>query len=377
MRFKIARDKLLAPLQTVSSVVERRATLPILSNVLLRFGNDRLTLTGTDMEIEMSAWTDLPGLEGFSTTLPAKKFVDICRSLPDGAEVELNFEDGRANIRSGRSRFALSTLPPVNFPSTDNGGFDGLADGEGDEQWHSYQLQQSQLKRLFDRVAFSMAHQDVRYFLNGLLLELDGDQLRSIATDGHRLALCRLPASQPLGDKRQALIPRKAITELGRLLSDSENPCRLAISDNHIRVDLDGLRFISKLIDGRFPDYERAIPRSNDQFFLAQRDSLRQALQRTAVLASESQFGVRLNLEENHLRMQMHNADQDEALEELEVEYCGNPIEIGFNISYLLDVVNAIKNDRLSVAIANSNSSALIQAEGDDSAIYVVMPMRL
>lgn len=380
MRFKISRDKLLAPLQIVSSVVERRATLPILSNILLRVGNDRLQLTGTDMEIEMSAWTDLPGLDSFDTTLPAKKFVDICRSLPDNAELELIFEDERATIRSGRSRFTLSTLPAINFPSTDSGDpLGGTADTSTTEteEWHSYTLPQTQLKQLIDKVAFSMAHQDVRYFLNGLLLELDGDTLSSVATDGHRLALCRLDSTQALGDKRQALIPRKGVSELNRLLSDAEEPCNLAISENHIRVELDGLRFISKLIDGRFPDYERAIPRSNDQYFLANRDALRQALQRTAVLVNDSHRGVRITLEENLLRMQIHNPDQDEAQEELEVEYNGEPIEIGFNITYLLDVVNAIRHEQLSVAIANSNSSALIQAVGDDSATYVVMPMRL
>lgn len=366
MKFTITRDALLKPLQVIGGVVEKRQTLPILSNVLLSLDADRLTLTGTDLEVELTASTSLANAEGGEITLPARKFIDICKSLPDDAELSVTIDENRALIRSGKSRFMLSTLPAHDFPSTEK--ITGARE---------YTVAQSVLKHLIDQTQFCMANQDVRYYLNGLLLELRPNALRTVATDGHRLAICDMESELVPGDINQIIIPRKGVVELSRLLSDSDTPCSIQLNSNHIRIDLGDIVFLSKLIDGRFPDYERVIPRGGDKVVVADREVLRQGLLRASILSNEKYRGIRMNFSNNLLRATVNNPDQEEAEEELDVAYQGDELEIGFNVSYLVDALNAIKQNEVQLTLIDANSSCLISGIGDQSSRYVVMPMRL
>lgn len=366
MKFKITREALLKPLQVVSGVVEKRQTLPILSNVLVSIDSDRLTMTGTDLEVELTASTGLVDSEGGEITLPARKFMDICKSLPDESELSITIDQDRALIRSGKSRFNLTTLPSHDFPSTEK--VTGARE---------YTIKQSVLKHLIDQTQFCMANQDVRYYLNGLLLELRPNSLRAVATDGHRLALCDMESEIIPGDINQIIVPRKGVMELSRLLSDSDDTCSIQLNSNHIRIDLGDIVFLSKLIDGRFPDYERVIPRGGDKIVVANREVLRQGLQRASILSNEKYRGIRLNFSNNLLRATVNNPDQEEAEEEIDINYQGDELEIGFNVSYLVDALNAVNEDDVEMTLIDANSSCLISGVGDDSARYVVMPMRL
>lgn len=366
MKFTIARDALLKPLQVIGGVVEKRQTLPILSNVLLTLDTDRLTLTGTDLEVELTASTTLSGAEGGEITLPARKFIDICKSLPEDAELSISIDEHRALIRSGKSRFTLSTLPAHDFPSTEK--ISGARE---------YTIPQSTLKHLIDQTQFCMANQDVRYYLNGLLLELRPNALRTVATDGHRLALCDMESEIVPGDINQIIIPRKGVVELSRLLSDSDTPCTIQLNANHIRIDLGEIVFLSKLIDGRFPDYDRVIPRGGDKLVVANREILRQGLLRASILSNEKYRGIRMNFNNSLLRATVNNPEQEEAEEEIDINYQGDELEIGFNVSYLVDALNAIKQDEVQLTLIDANSSCLISGIGDQTSRYVVMPMRL
>jgi DNA polymerase-3 subunit beta len=366
MKFKITREALLRPLQVVSGVVEKRQTLPILSNVLVNIEADRLTLTGTDLEVELTASTQLEGAEGGEITLPARKFMDICKSLPEDAELSITIDEQRALIRSGKSRFNLATLSANDFPATDK--VTGARE---------YTVTQSTLKHLIEQTQFCMANQDVRYYLNGLLLELRPNALRAVATDGHRLALCDMASELVPGDISQIIIPRKGVVELSRLLSDSDAPCTIQLNSNHIRIDLGEIVFLSKLIDGRFPDYDRVIPKGGDKIVVAQRETLRQGLLRASILSNEKYRGIRMNFSDGLLRATVNNPDQEEAEEEIDINYSGDELEIGFNVSYLVDALNAIKQDEVQLTLIDPNSSCLISGIGDDSSRYVVMPMRL
>lgn len=366
MKFKITREALLKPLQVVSGVVERRQTLPILSNVLVNIASDRLTLTGTDLEVELMASTALDGAEGGEITLPARKFMDICKSLPENAELTITIDDQRALIRSGKSRFNLATLSSHDFPATEK--VTGARE---------YNVAQSVLKHLIDQTQFCMANQDVRYYLNGLLLELRSNALRAVATDGHRLALCDMDSEIIPGDISQIIIPRKGVVELSRLLSDSDAPCTIQLNSNHIRIDLGDIVFLSKLIDGRFPDYDRVIPKGGDKIVVANREVLRQGLLRASILSNEKYRGIRMNFSNGLLRATVNNPDQEEAEEEIDINYQGDELEIGFNVSYLVDALNAIKQEEVQLTLIDPNSSCLISGIGDESSRYVVMPMRL
>lgn len=367
MKLATSRESLLRPLQAVIGVVERRHTMPILANVLLVARDGHLTVTATDLEVELVAPVADAGIDqAGEITVPGRKLLDICRALPDEAPVKLQLDGDRLVVRSGRSRFVLSTLPAADFPV--------IEDVQADETFH---VEQAELARLLDKTHFAMAQQDVRYYLNGLLLESGQGRLRAVATDGHRLALCQMPLEAAAADRlHQVIVPRKGVLELQRLLAGS-GEVSVAIGTNHIRVSGGEVQFTSKLIDGRFPEYERVIPEPTGNVLAASRDLLRQALQRAAILANEKYRGIRLELVKDRLKIQANNPDQEEAQDEVEVAYGGDAMEIGFNVNYLLDALAAIDGDDVEVGFTDSNSSCLIRNPGDDEARYVVMPMRL
>ncbi len=365
MKFSISRDALIKPLNLVAGVVERRQTLPILSNVLLSLEGNQLSLTGTDLEVELVGRVELAsaGVDG-EVTVPARKLVDICKTLPEGSEIEFTVEAGKATVKAGRSRFTLSTLPASEFPSVE--------EGQGEL---SLQLPQALVKRLIERTAFAMAQQDVRYYLNGMLLEIKSGRLRMVATDGHRLALCTAPEAVDAGDAA-VIIPRKGVLELSRLLEGDEN-VRLVIGSNHVRASTEQYTFTSKLVDGKFPEYERVLPKSPDKSVIGGRIELKQAFTRTAILSNEKYRGVRLKLSNDALEITANNPEQEQAEEVVNVEYQGDNLEVGFNVSYLLDVLSVLDGNKVRLSLADSASSALLEEAETGDSLYVVMPMRL
>jgi DNA polymerase-3 subunit beta len=365
MKFSAARDALLKPLQAVIGVVERRQTMPILSNVLLVAKEDGLSVTATDLEVELVADADVQVEAGGEITVSGRKLLDICRALPDGATVAVSVSGEKLHVRSGRSKFALATLPATEFPSV-----------EDLKASQTISVPQAVLGRLIEKTHFSMAQQDVRYYLNGMLLETGGKHLRTVATDGHRLALCQAELDDRELDEQQVIVPRKGVLELQRLLS-GEGSVDIVLGANHVRIQLEGIRFTSKLIDGRFPEYERVIPKDSSNELSADRDVLRGALQRTAILSNEKYRGIRLIIRDNGVVLQAHNPEQEEAEEELEVAYSGDDIEIGFNVNYLLDAIGAVDGEEVSLSVVDGNSSCLIRKPGNDDCKFVVMPMRL
>ncbi len=367
MKFKISRDALIKPLNLVAGVVERRQTLPILANVLMVLDGDRLALTGTDLEVELVGRVQLPEAgESGEVTVPARKFVDICKSLPEGSDITFSAEDGKVTVRSGRSRFTLSTLPAREFPNVE--------DSMGT---HQFTVKQGQLKRLIDRTGFAMAQQDVRYYLNGMLWELKEQQLKVVATDGHRLALCTLPEKVDVNGDTQVILPRKGVLEMARLLLDDEGEIAIVIGSNHIRATTDEFTFTSKLVDGKFPDYQRVLPRNPNKIVMGSRLELRQAFTRTAILSNEKYRGVRLKLTDNSLDIVANNPEQEEAEEAVPVTYQGDELEIGFNVSYLLDVLAVLSGEQIKLSLSDPNSSALLEESDEGDSLYVVMPMRL
>lgn len=367
MKFTTNRETLLRPLQLVTGVVERRQTLPVLANLLVVARNGVLSLTGTDLEVELVAVAgDVEIEQEGAATIPARKLADIWRSLPEAAEVSVQLEGDRAIVRSGRSRFALATLPASEFPSVES--------GPGDVE---ISLGGTALRGLLDQVSFSMAQQDVRYFLNGMLLEVTAQHTRSVATDGHRLAMCTLDQGADVEGRVQAIVPRKGVLELGRLLADSEASATLHLGRNHLRVNAGPFTLTTKLVDGKFPDYEKVIPRVSDRVVAGDRNTLRQAFNRASILSNEKYRGIRLILDQDQLTIQANNPEQEEAEEVVPVGYSGERMEIGFNVSYLQDVLNVLETDEVRLSVADANSSALIEGVGNESAVYVVMPMRL
>ena len=367
MNFQVQRESILKPLQAVIGVVERRQTLPVLSNILFSAKKDRISLTATDLEVELRASIEIKVEEPGDITLPARKLLDICRTLPEQAMLDFSIDSGTAQIKSGKSKFTLSTLPADEFPLV-----------EEINTVQDLSLSQKDLKNLIERTNFSMAQQDVRYYLNGLMLELKDKLIRSVATDGHRLAICEMKADVNSPGSQQVIVPRKGIQELARLLEDSDSPASIEIGSNHIRVQLQDIRFTSKLIDGKFPDYQRVLPQGSDKHIIADRELFKQALVRTSILSNEKFRGIRFQLEKNSLRIQAHNPEQEEAEEEIEVEYTGSSLEIGFNVNYLLDALNALPGEQVKVSLNDPNSSCLIQQPKKNSDCrYVVMPMRL
>ena len=366
MKFTTDRESLLKPLQQVIGVVERRQTLPVLGNLLVVANKNGLEITATDLEVEIQASSTFDIEEEGEITLPARKFVDICKALPENAKIKLVISDQKAQIRSGKSRFTLATLPAADFPVF------GQVPSD-----NRFSLTQRHLRELIVRTQFSMAQQDVRYYLNGLMLEIGDGLLRAVATDGHRLALCDMDIDTAAQSSRQVIVPRKGIQELQRLLEDSDAPVQVEIGSNHFRVRTADVCFTSKLVDGKFPDYERVVPKGGDKLVVADRELLRQALLRTSILSNEKYRGIRLNLEKNNVKIQAHNPEQEEADEEFEVNYDGAPLEIGFNVTYLLDVLASVRSSDVEITLSDSNSSCLIRQPGTEQYRYVVMPMRL
>ena len=365
MQITISREQFLKPLMQVSGAIERKHTLPILSNVLLEVKEGVLYFTGTDMEIELVASVVLAEpVANCKLTLPAKKLLDICKSLPDSSDITLTVQDAQVLLTSGKSRFSLATLAAEDFPNLEN--------------WDSevtLNLTRLELRKLLESTSFSMANQDVRYYLNGMLWELTSGQIRTVATDGHRMALadgkCDLALQEPL----KAIVPRKGVVELQRLLDDDS--VKIVIGTNHIRVIGGDYQFTSKLVDGAYPDYDRVLPKGGDKVIQADRLELKGAFGRAAILSNEKYRGVRLSISEDSLKIVANNPEQEEAQEDMEVNYKGEALEIGFNVSYLLDVFNTLEQRDIKMTLLNSNSSVLIESVSDESALYVVMPMRL
>lgn len=367
MKLSIPRDQLLKPLQQVSGVVEKRQTLPVLANVLMVVDAGKLALTGTDLEVELIARAELSGEFGDGEiTVPARKLLDICKALPANADIEIKLDGQKLTLKSGKSRFTLTTLPANEFPN--------LEEGVGA---FSFSINQKELKKLIDKTSFAMAQQDVRYYLNGMLFEVTPGQLRAVATDGHRLAMCDAHAETSNDDRMQVIVPRKGVQELARLLTDDDGIVTITLGTNHIRATVGNVTFTSKLIDGKFPDYERVLPKGGDKIILANREELRHSLSRAAILSNEKFRGIRLLLTPDLLRIQANNPDQEEAEDDLTVEYNGNSLEIGFNVQYLLDVLSVLDTTTAKLTLGDSNSSALMQDAENGRSVYVVMPMRL
>ena len=366
MKFQIEKETLLNPLQQIIGAVEKRQTMPALSNVLIRTTENSLILTATDLEIELVSQIGIIVDEPGEITVPARKLLDICKSLANEAIIKFSVTDKKALVQSGRSRFSLTTLAAKDFPALD-----------AINSIYEFEIPQKTLRDIIDKTAFAMAQQDVRYYLNGLMLEVSSNYLRAVATDGHRLAYCEKVTNADIADIKQVILPRKGVLELVRLLGDTENSVKVILGSNHLQVEFDGLRLTSKLIDGRFPDYNRVMPTDGHNVITVDRDQLRQALMRVSILSNEKYRGIRLILEKNLIKLQAQNPDQEEADIEQEVDYAGDNIEIGFNVNYMLDVLNVTNSAMVKASLKDSNSSFLLTYPDQTDCKYVIMPMRL
>ncbi|QSX79174.1 DNA polymerase III subunit beta [Agrilutibacter solisilvae] len=366
MRFSLQREVFLKPLAQVVNVVERRQTLPVLANLLVQVKDGQLSLTGTDLEVEMVSRVNVDDAQDGETTIPARKLFEIVRALPDGSKVTISQSAEKVTVQAGRSRFTLASLPANDFPSIDEV-----------EATERVRVPEAGLKELIERTAFAMAQQDVRYYLNGLLFDLREGSLRCVATDGHRLAMCEAPLEGGSGTKRQIIVPRKGVTELQRLLEGGEREVELEMGRSHLRVKRDDVTFTSKLIDGRFPDYEAVIPIGADKEVRIDREVLRAALQRAAILSNEKYRGVRVEVSPGQLKISAHNPEQEEAQEEVEADTRVSDLAVGFNVNYLLDALTALRDDNVVVALRDANSSALVREASNERCRHVVMPLRL
>jgi DNA polymerase-3 subunit beta len=368
MQFSISREAILKPLQLASGVVERRHTLPVLANVLLSLKDNVLEITGTDLEVELLGRVRVnEGARPGDVTVPGRKLMDICKSLSEDAVLEFTLEEGKFVIKAGRSRFTLATLPATDFPVT--------VDEAGTFELH---IARSEMKKLIDSCAFAMAQQDVRYYLNGMLFEMGKSWFRVVATDGHRLAMHTTGVDTGIDETLQVIVPRKGVLELSRLLAEpGDGELTLVFGASHIRARLHDFTFTSKLVDGKFPDYQRVLPKGGDKFVIGDRASLKMAFGRASILSNEKYRGVHLLLAPGELKVVANNPEQEEAEDQVAVEYQGDTLEIGFNVSYLMDVLNVLDSDKVRFTLADSNSSALVEAVSPSDALYVVMPMRL
>jgi DNA polymerase-3 subunit beta len=367
MNIKINRESLLKPLSAMGSIVERRHTLPILSNLLLEAKTDDVTLTATDLEMQVSL--TIAGNAGgeMATTVAAKKLLDICRSLPEASDIQLSELENRLQVKVGKSRFNLQTLPAADYPlmSKVTGGTELVV-----------RIGQGTLKHLLKQVEFAMAQQDIRYYLNGLLFEVSGDRLNIVGTDGHRLSFTSTKLLES-HDKQEVILPRKTVIELIKLLDDTEEEVTVEIGANQANFSFSNIRLISKVIDGKFPDYTRVIPVGYGNAFSAERYTILQAMQRASILSNEKYRGIRMVLGKDSVRLISSNSEQEEAEEELEISYAGDPLDVGFNVTYMIDVLNNVSSDTVTFSFADANSSCLVTVPGDDDYKYVVMPMRI
>ncbi len=364
---QVPKDALLKPLQAVSGIVERRQTLPILANVLLEQMEGRLFVTATDLEMQIAAHSELEGKQEQSITVGARKLQDLLRALPENAALNVDTAGGKMTVRAGRSRFNLQTLPAADYPRI------SLSQ---EQQLQTIALPQRDFRGLLKLAEFAMAQQDIRYYLNGMLLVVDGDQLMAVATDGHRLAFSSMKIEGSFA-RQEVIIPRKTILELQRLLEDIDDSLVIDIAASQVKFTFGQVELVSKLVEGKFPDFQRVIPKSHKNTFLIGREELQRSLQRAAILTSDKFKGVRCLIVPGQLKIMSTNADQEEAQEELEIAYQGDSVDIGFNVTYLLDVLANLKIDMLQVSLGDASSSALITIPENDEFKYVVMPMRI
>jgi DNA polymerase-3 subunit beta len=363
---QIARDALLKPLQAVAGIVERRHTLPILANVLFEHRDGRLYVTATDLEMQITANSELPGKEAQAVTVAARKMQELLRALPEDAALNIDASGGKLIVRAGRSRFNLQTLPAADYPRI----------GLGQDQLQTITLEQRDLRGLLKLAEFAMAQQDIRYYLNGMLLVADGGALQAVATDGHRLSWASLAIGGSY-QRQEVILPRKTVLELGKLLADVEDPVTIDILATQVRFRFANVELVSKVVDGKFPDYNRVIPTGHNKTIVLSRPQLLATLQRAAILSNEKFRGVRVVLAPGTLKIICTNAEQEEAEEELEVAYQGEALDIGFNITYLLDVLQNLSADEVELSFGDANSSALVRVPQRDDYKYVVMPMRI
>lgn len=365
--FKSTQDKVLASLQSVAGIVERRHTLPILANVLLRKTGSQVQLTTSDLEIQIRTTAELDGdSANFATTLGARKLIDILRTMPADQTVSLESTGGKLILKGGKSRFTLQSMPAEDFPLVQESASFGPA----------FSVPQKTLKSLLSQVSFSMAVHDIRYYLNGILFVAEGKQLSLVATDGHRLAFAS-SALEVEVPKQEVILPRKTVIELQRLLSDKEGAIEMQFAANQAKFSFDGMEFVTKLVEGKFPDYNRVIPKNHKNIVTLGRVPLLASLQRTAIMTSEKFKGVRLNIEPGSLRVASSNAEQEEAVDELDVDYSGDTIEIGFNVTYLIDALQNMSQEMVRIELSDGNSFALVTNPDDNAFKYVVMPMRI
>jgi DNA polymerase-3 subunit beta len=364
---KAPQEKLLSALQAVAGIVERRHTLPILANVLMRKNGDSVEFTTSDLEIQVRTTAELGGDAGaLSTTVGARKLIDILRSLPADQTVTLTAAQNKMTLQGGKSRFTLQTLPADDFPLVN----------EAVDFGPAFSVPQKTLKGLINQVHFAMAVHDIRYYLNGILFVAEGKTLTLVATDGHRLALAQATLEVEI-PKQEVILPRKTVLELQRLLKDEDTPIEMRFAGNQAKFSFSGMEFVTKLVEGKFPDYNRVIPKNHKNHVTLGRAPLLASLQRAAILTSEKFKGVRLNVEPGVLRIASSNAEQEEAKEELEIDYDGDAIEIGFNVTYLMDALANMSQEMIKVELQDTNSSALFTVPEQSGFKYVVMPMRI
>ncbi|WAK02196.1 DNA polymerase III subunit beta [Methylobacter sp. YRD-M1] len=366
MNFIINREELLTPLQQIVSVIEKRQTMPILLNVLLVIEDNRLILTGTDLEIQIVAKIEIGTATSGAITVPARKFLDICRLLPSGAEIKFEQEDDKVKILSNRSRFSLSCLPADNYPEFAETDFE-----------HQFFINAGKFKRALEKTTFCMANQDVRYYLNGLLLHISNSKLKLVASDGHRLSIYEDQLDQATGYEARIILPRKGVLELSRLLDDPDAELRVEFSGNNIRIFIKNLVFSAKLVDSKYPDFSKVFQQTFFNQIHIQKQSLKEALTRVAILSNEKFKGVTLDIVPDSLRISTHNPEHDEAEEELFIEYMGEPLSIAFNAQYLLDAVSNLDSELAVLTIASNASTCFIDEPNDTSYKFIVMPMRL
>ncbi|MGJ8620626.1 MAG: DNA polymerase III subunit beta [Methylophilaceae bacterium] len=366
MQIKINRDVLLKPLMNVTGIVERRHTLPILSNLLIEAKNNNIKLTATDLEMQISLNIESELKDELSTTISAKKFLDICRSLPDSIDIDMISKDSRMTVKAGKSRFNLQTLPAADYPIMTKVAGETI----------TIKISQIELKRLLKQVEFAMAQQDIRYYLNGLLLEVNENRLNLVGTDGHRLSFTSAILAQNY-EKNEVILPRKTVIELIKLLEDSDEEVTIEVATGQVNFAFGEISLISKVIDGKFPDYHRVIPTAHSNTFTANRLQILTAMQRASILSNEKYRGIRMVLSENNLKLISTNTEQEEAEEELEINYMQESLDIGFNVTYLIDVLNNTQQETINFSFADANSSCLITLPEDSDYKYVVMPMRI